>query len=150
MPGPCCSTSPGNIDKIIVGGDSAGGNLSAALALKARDEGGPKIAGQVLIYPGLGGDITKGSYVTQANAPGLATKDVLYYRDIYKGGSHKFAEPLRETNFAGLPPAFIVAAASIPCAMTAKIMRRNCAAPMCRFRSAMSRFWFMPSCVPGI
>jgi len=104
----------GQYAKIIVGGDSAGGNLSAALALKARDEGGPKIAGQVLIYPGLGGDVTKGSYVTQAHAPGLATKDVLYYRDIYKGGSHKFAEPLRETNFAGLPPAFMVAAGLDP------------------------------------
>ena len=101
-------------EKIIVGGDSAGGNLSAALAIKARDEGGPKLAGQVLIYPGLGGDITKGSYVSQANAPGLATKDVLYYRDIYKGGSHKFAEPLRETNFVGLPSAFIVAAGLDP------------------------------------
>jgi acetyl esterase len=104
----------GHHDKIIVGGDSAGGNLSAAVALKARDEGGPKIAGQVLIYPVLGGDITKGSYVSQANAPGLATKDFLYYRDIYKGGSHKFAEPLRETNFENLPPAFIVAAGLDP------------------------------------
>ena len=104
----------GKFEKIIVGGDSAGGNLSAAMALKARDEGGPKLLGQILIYPGLGGDITKGSYVSQANAPGLATKDVLYYRDIYKGGSHKFAEPLRETNFAGLPPAFIVAAGLDP------------------------------------
>jgi acetyl esterase len=104
----------GQFGNIIVGGDSAGGNLSAAVALKARDEGGPKIAGQVLIYPGLGGDITKGSYVSQANAPGLATKDVLYYRDVYKGGANKFAEPLRETNFAGLPPAFIVAAGLDP------------------------------------
>ena len=101
-------------EKIIVGGDSAGGNLSAALALKARDEGGPKIAGQVLIYPGLGGDVTRGSYVSQANAPGLATKDVLYYRDVYNGGANKFAEPLRETNFNNLPPAFIVAAGLDP------------------------------------
>ena len=93
----------GQFGKIIVGGDSAGGNLSAALALKARDLGAPQTAGQVLIYPGLGGDITKGSHISQANQPGLATKDILYYRDIYKGGSHIFAEPLRETNFAGLP-----------------------------------------------
>jgi acetyl esterase len=104
----------GKFEKIIVAGDSAGGNLSAALGIKARDEGGPKLAGQILIYPGLGGDITKGSYVSQANAPGYSAKDVLYYRDIYKGGSHKFAEPLRETNFAGLPPAFIVAAGLDP------------------------------------
>ena len=39
----------------------------------ARDAGGPKLSGQVLIYPGLGGDMTKGSYVSQAEAPGLST-----------------------------------------------------------------------------
>ncbi len=99
---------------VIVGGDSAGGNLSAALSLKSRDETGPKISGLVLIYPGLGGDLTKGSYVTQADAPNLTTTDVCYYRDIYKGGGHKFAEPLRETNFVGLPPAFMVAAGLDP------------------------------------
>ena len=104
----------GQHDRIIVGGDSAGGNLSAAIALKARDEGGPSLAGQVLIYPGLGGDVTKGSYVSQANAPGHATRDVLYYRDVYKGGSHKYAEPLRETNYEDLPPAFMIAAGLDP------------------------------------
>ena len=56
--------------RIAVGGDSAGGNLAAALALRARDEDAPRLKGQVLIYPGLGGDMTTGSYVTQAKAPG--------------------------------------------------------------------------------
>lgn len=100
--------------KIAVGGDSAGGNLAAALALKARDAGGPRLMGQVLIYPGLGGDVSRGSYVSQAKAPGLATSDVQYYRDIYKGNGSKFAEPLLETNYAGLPPAFMVAAGLDP------------------------------------
>ena len=93
----------------IVAGDSAGGCLAAALCLKARDQNGPEIKGQVLIYPGLGGDVTKGSYVTQADAPGLSTKDTLYYRDVYQGNGHKYAEPLRETNFKGVAPAFLVA-----------------------------------------
>lgn len=100
--------------KIAVGGDSAGGNLAAALSLKARDEGGPKLMGQILIYPGLGGDMSKGSYITQADAPGLTTKDVEYYHHIYKGGDSKYASPLRETNYGGLPPAFMVAAALDP------------------------------------
>ena len=103
-----------------------------------------------MIYPGLGGDITKGSYVSQANAPGLATKDVLYYRDVYKGGAHKFAEPLRETNFAGLPPAFIVAAGLDPLCDDSENYAAIACAQMYRCKSAMSRFWFMPSCVPGI
>lgn len=99
---------------LIIGGDSAGGNLAAALCLKARDGGGPKLRGQVLIYPGLGGDMTRGSYLTQAEAPGLSTRDVLYYRDTYKGCGSKYAEPLREPDFSGLPPAFLVAAALDP------------------------------------
>ncbi len=101
-------------EEIIIGGDSAGGNLSAAISIRSRDEGGPWLKGQVLIYPGLGGDMSRGSYVTQAHAPGLSTRDVIYYRDVYKGGESKFAQPLRETNYAGLPPAFLVAAALDP------------------------------------
>lgn len=99
---------------IIIGGDSAGGNLAAAICLKARDAGGPKLKGQVLIYPGLGGDISRGSYVTQRDAPGLSTRDVIYYRDTYGGQGSKYAEPLRETDFKGLPPAFLVAAGLDP------------------------------------
>ncbi len=105
-----CWTILEALKSCIVAGDSAGGNLAAALSLKARDLHGPHIKGQVLIYPGLGGDVTKGSYLTQANAPGLSTKDTLYYRDVYKGGGHKYAEPLRETNYHNLPPAFMVGA----------------------------------------
>ena len=70
--------------------------------------------GQVLIYPGLGGDVTRGSYVTEAHAPGLSTADVLYYRDTYAGAPHKYAEPLRETDYRGLPQAFLVAAGLDP------------------------------------
>jgi acetyl esterase len=101
-------------DKIAVAGDSAGGNLAAALCLKARDQGGPPIMGQCLIYPGLGGDVKKGSYLTQAEAPGLSLKDVLYYRDVYQGGGSKYAAPLLETDCSGLPPAFLVAAGLDP------------------------------------
>lgn len=100
--------------EIIIGGDSAGGNLSAAISIRSRDEGGPRLKGQVLIYPGLGGDMSKGSYITQAHAPGLSTRDVIYYRDTYKGGESKFAQPLRETNYIGLPPAFLIAAGLDP------------------------------------
>ncbi len=99
---------------IVLAGDSAGANLAAALCLRARDENGPVIKGQVLIYPGLGGDVTKGSYVTQANAPGLSVTDVLYYRDIYKGAPHPYAEPLTASSHARLPPAFLVAAGLDP------------------------------------
>jgi acetyl esterase len=103
-----------HIGPCIVGGDSAGGNLSAALCLKSRDVNGPKIMAQVLIYPGLDGDTTKGSYITQAHAPGLTTADTIFYRTTYAGSPHKYAGPLNETDFSNLPPAFIVAACLDP------------------------------------
>ena len=93
---------------VVVIGDSAGGNLAAGLALKARDERLKGIAGQALVYPGLGGDLVSGSYVEMAEALGLSTADVAYYREVYKAPEaavHAF--PLRADNLAGLPPAFI-------------------------------------------
>jgi acetyl esterase len=103
-----------HIGPCIVGGDSAGGNLTAALCLKTRDVNGPKITAQVLIYPGLDGDTTKGSYITQAQAPALTTAGTIYYRTVYAGSPNKYAGALRETDFTNLPPAFIVAAGLDP------------------------------------
>ncbi len=103
-----------SLGSCVVGGDSAGGNLAAALCLKSRDVGGPKIIGQVLIYPGLDGDVTKGSYIAQAQAPGLTTADTVYYRKAYAGHPHKYAGPLQETDYRDLPPAFLVACAHDP------------------------------------
>ena len=48
--------------------------------------------------------------------PASPPRDILYYRDVYEGGGSKYAEPLRETDYAGLPPAFIVAAGLDPAA----------------------------------
>ncbi len=102
--------------KTIIGGDSAGGNLAAALCLAARDRGETAIRGQVLIYPSLGGDRSRGSYITQSNAPGLSTADIDYYHHIYIGSPdnanhrNKLASPLFETDYKALPPAFLVAA----------------------------------------
>ena len=93
---------------VVVIGDSAGGNLAAGIVLKARDEGVKGVAGQALVYPGLGGDLVSGSYEDMAAAPGLSTADVAYYREIYKApeaSAHAF--PLRSENLADLPPAFI-------------------------------------------
>ena len=102
--------------RIAVAGDSAGGNLAAAVAMHARDLGGPRLAGQVLIYPGLGGDMARGSYIEQAAAPGLTTADVAYYKSVYVGPPeapnhrNKLASPLKETRYTDLSPAFLVAA----------------------------------------
>ena len=57
-------------------GDSAGGGLAASVSLKARDDNGPAIAGQVLIYPALAADDSTFSYTEYAEGYGL-TKTVM-------------------------------------------------------------------------
>ncbi|WP_426235504.1 alpha/beta hydrolase [Pararhizobium sp. DWP1-1-3] len=96
---------------LVVAGDSAGGNLAAGMVLKAKVEKIGGIVGQVLIYPGLGGDLVSGSYAEMAEAPGLTTADVAYYRDVLKASADNvFAHPLKAADFSGLPPAYITAA----------------------------------------
>lgn len=93
---------------VVLIGDSAGGNLAAGLALRAQAAGLAGIRGQALIYPALGGDLTSGSYREMAQAPGLSTADVGYYRDILQApDGDVIAFPLLAQTVAGLPPAFI-------------------------------------------
>lgn len=97
--------------RIVLCGDSAGGNLAAGLALRARDEGLSGITGQALIYPGLGGDLVSGSYAEMAEAPGLTTADVAYYRSLYGAAEDDaVAHPLRAKDLSGLPPAYVTVA----------------------------------------
>lgn len=102
-------------NRIVLIGDSAGANLAAGLALRARDAGLSGIVGQVLIYPALGGDLTAGSYVEMANAPGLTTADVAYYRDTLGAPAQDpVAAPLTCPSLERLPPTFITGAAFDP------------------------------------
>jgi acetyl esterase len=102
---------------LLTAGDSAGGNLAAAVTHHARRQ----VAGQILIYPGLGGDPTKGSYIEHANAPELTTKDMLFYQAIRTGGTPPPTEdpryaPLHDTDFTNLPPTVIITAECDPLA----------------------------------
>lgn len=102
--------------RVIVAGDSAGGNLCAALCLRQRKANETMPLGQVLIYPGLGGDHTSGSYVTNANAPMLSAKEGAYYFALRTGSLDRDQVrdpdlmPLQEPDFTGLPPTFVVTA----------------------------------------
>jgi acetyl esterase len=91
---------------ILLAGDSAGANLAAAAAHALRHE--IALLGQVLIYPGLGGDLNRGSYLTHAQAPMLTRDDVLYYRDIRHGheppSGDPTVSPLQDRDFTHLPP----------------------------------------------
>lgn len=107
---------------ILLCGDSAGANLAAAVAHHLRAEnhsGSPiRLAGQVLIYPGLGGDTSTGSYQVHASAPMLTTEEVRFYSELRLRGSVHVADvtlaPLMDHCFAGLPDTFIVTAQCDP------------------------------------
>ncbi|OED40992.1 esterase [Chromatiales bacterium (ex Bugula neritina AB1)] len=104
---------------IILCGDSAGGNLAAAVAHHTRGQN-LDIAGQVLIYPGLGGDTSRGSYIQHAQAPMLTTRDVEFYASVRTGGSVITGDPtfapLHDTDFSSLPPSVIISAECDPLA----------------------------------
>lgn len=110
--------------RVLMVGDSAGGNLAAAVTHHAR----ARVAGQVLIYPALGGDETRGSYVTHGNAPELTTRDMGFYQKIRHGGKPppvadpRFA-PLQDRDFTGLPPTVIVTAECDPLASDGEAYR---------------------------
>ena len=105
---------------MAVMGDSAGGNLAAVIALQCRDQGGPELAHQVLIYPAT--DLTLGSPSLQANADAemLNLDDVHAFRALYLGpeadtvARDPLASPLLAADLAGLAPALIITAEHDP------------------------------------
>jgi acetyl esterase len=108
-------TGPFQLDpqRTLVAGDSAGGNLAAALCLALRDAGEPVPSAQVLIYPGLGGDHRLTSRSECIDAPLLTSSDVDCYHALYLRGTRKpgpYAMPLVAADLHRLPPAFIAVA----------------------------------------
>ncbi|MCV3206763.1 alpha/beta hydrolase [Mesorhizobium sp. YC-39] len=102
---------------IVLCGESAGGNLAAGVAHASRNH--PRHAiGQVLIYPGLGGDESAGSYIEHAQAPLLTLGDIEFYRNVRSGKGQSPDDPtfspLRGSDFSGLPPTFIITAECDP------------------------------------
>ncbi|TWI23115.1 acetyl esterase [Mesorhizobium tianshanense] len=107
---------------IVLCGESAGGNLAAAVAQAARRHDRPAV-GQVLVYPELGGPElggkeSAGSYVEHAEAPLLTLSDIEFYRQVRSGKAQSPDDPtfspLRDTDFSGLPPTIVVTAQCDP------------------------------------
>lgn len=102
---------------LLLAGDSAGGNLAAAVSHATRGHRRRPV-GQVLIYPVLGGNIHKGSYIEHAEAPMLTMRDVVFYKETQTGGADVVGDithaPLADADFANLPPTVIVSAECDP------------------------------------
>jgi acetyl esterase len=100
----------GQPDRIAVMGDSAGGNLAAALCLLARRNGGPDIAHQVLIYPALDATLSTPS---MGSADAGRRRDCALFYGYYAGkarADNELISPLLAHDLAGLPPATILTA----------------------------------------
>ena len=102
--------------RIAVGGDSAGGNLAAVVALRARDNGLP-LAMQALVYPVIDFNLASESYERLATGLNLTRAKMEWYWKAYLGdadGTHPDASPLRAADHSGVAPALVLTAEHDP------------------------------------
>ncbi|MER9593435.1 alpha/beta hydrolase [Mesorhizobium sp. M0244] len=129
---------------ILLCGDSAGGNLAASVSHATRGHARKPI-GQILVYPGLGGDSSTGSYVTHAEAPMLTARDLAFYNDIRTGGEDRTGDltlsPLADADFANLPPTVVITAECDPLSSDGEAYRD-------RIVAAGGRAWWLEE--PGL
>ncbi|CAJ1510990.1 alpha/beta hydrolase [[Mycobacterium] burgundiense] len=108
----------GDPSTVLVGGDSAGGNLAAVTALMARDRGGPALAGQLLLYPVIAADFDTESYRLFGEGFYNPRPALQWYWDQYvptiADRTHPYASPLHAADLSGLPPAVTVVAGHDP------------------------------------
>jgi acetyl esterase len=104
----------GRTDDISVAGDSAGGLLTAAVALRAKRDGGPALRRQVLIYPMLDATMSSASLVTNGAIPPFTLLDCVHVWQQYLQSFHdrqdEQVSPLLAADLSGLPPTLIVTA----------------------------------------
>ncbi|MBS0241734.1 MAG: alpha/beta hydrolase [Proteobacteria bacterium] len=104
--------------RVTVGGDSAGGNLAAAMAIACRDGMGPKLAGQILVYPAVDLAMTGDYYGRFTKDLILTDETMIWFIDLYipKAEQRKDwrASPLLASSLKGLPPALVVLAGFDP------------------------------------
>lgn len=104
--------------RLAVGGDSAGGNLAAAVAIAFRDTWGPRLAMQLLIYPATDQAADTPSHAAFADGYLLTREAIAWFKGNYLRGpedeSDWRASPLRAGELAGLPSAYVVTAGFDP------------------------------------
>ena len=104
----------GDTSRIAVGGDSAGGNLTAAVTLMARDQNGPSLIFQLLIYPVTDATGSSPSMLENAEGYGLTREDMIWFTNHYLNNEEEqknpLASPLLAPDLRDLPPALIISA----------------------------------------
>ncbi|MFE3757977.1 alpha/beta hydrolase [Nocardia tengchongensis] len=103
--------------RVAIGGDSAGGNIAAAITHMDRGNLAP-LAAQVLIYPATEYAVERASWTEHANTPALTARDTLWFWDQYlrdeTDRTDPRATPANAESFTGLPPAFVIVAGQDP------------------------------------
>jgi acetyl esterase len=142
---------------LIVAGDSAGGNLAAVVALRAR-LAGPAIAAQVLVYPVTDADFSTTSYQDPANDLLLTRESMAWFWDHYAPDPaarlHPDAAPLRAPNLSGLPPAIVVTAEHDVLRdegelYATRLLKAGVPVTLRRFAGQMHGFFTMTGVLPG-
>jgi acetyl esterase len=104
----------GGNGRLAVGGESAGGNLAAVVSQQARDRGGPAIDFQLLLYPVVDADLSRGSYQENGEGYLLDTETMRWFWGHYCPDEaprrEPAASPLLAPNLANLPPALVLTA----------------------------------------
>ena len=104
----------GDPTRLAVTGDSAGGNLAAAVALMNRDRGGPSLALQVLVYPVIDPACASPSAVANGEGYLLTTASMRWMWSLYVNGvddyANPYSAPIAAASLAGLPPALVITA----------------------------------------
>lgn len=104
----------GRSDTVVVGGPSSGGNIAAAAVLMARDRGGPRPAGQLLMYPAAARDLDTASRRDYADGYGLTPAALRWFWDHYlrsdRDATGRYASPLLADDLAGLPATAVLTA----------------------------------------
>jgi acetyl esterase len=102
----------GDPDRIAVGGDSAGANLSAVTALRIRDEGGPRLCGQLLVYPVTDYHTPGTSSIKEFAGLSMKFEEMVWFTEQYINDpseiDHPHVHPLRAKDLSGLPPSLVM------------------------------------------
>jgi acetyl esterase len=145
-------------NRIAVGGDSAGGNLATAIALKAKADGGPPICYQLLIYPVTNHGFDTASYKENGEGYLLTEAMMRWFWDHYLNsegeGANPLASPLLAEDLSGLPPAMVVTAEFDPLrdegeAYVARLEAAGVPVEHTRYDGQIHAFWQMPAVFPA-
>jgi len=147
-----------NVDpaRIAVAGTSAGATLAAAVALMARDRGGPRIAYQLLVYPATTSELTTGSHreFSKDSYYILSRADMEWFWGHYLGSeadrANPYACPAYAKTLRGLPPAFVITAEFDPLrdegeAYAARLREEGVPSVLKRYEGVTHGFFGMPA-----